>query len=70
MIIQVLRDLLTNDRFGVGEIVSAEQIDEPSFLAATTFTKARNYYFDGAITDPINALGSGAPTQRGTSCSI
>ena len=46
------------------EIVSAEQIDEPSFLAATTFTKARNYYFDGAITDPINIRQWGADTAR------
>lgn len=60
----VLRDLLVNDRFGVGEIVSAEQIDEASFQAATVFTNSRNYYFDGAITEPINIRQWGADTAR------
>ena len=50
----VLKDLLTHKRYGTGEIVSASQIDNASFTAATTFTNSRNYYFDGAITDPIN----------------
>ena len=60
----VLRDLLTNDRFGVGEIVSAQQIDEASFEAATAFTKSRNYYFDGAISEQLNIRQWGASTAR------
>ena len=56
----VLRDLLTNDRFGVGQIVSPEQIDEPICLAATSFTNSRRYFFDGAISTP-SICGSGAP---------
>ena len=60
----VLRDLLTNDRFGVGEIVSPEQIDDAAFTAATTFTNARNYYFDGAITEPLNLRTWGVERAR------
>ena len=50
----VLRDLLVNDRYGVGEIVSPEQIDEQAFADATAWTVSRSYYFDGAITEPSN----------------
>lgn len=60
----VLRDVLTNDRYGVGQIVSPEQIDEPSFVAATTFTRARRYFFDGAISQPINLRQWGTATAR------
>ena len=50
----VLRDMLTNTRYGLGEIISAEQIDEASFVAATTWTANRRYFFDGAIAEPLN----------------
>ena len=60
----VLRDLLTNDRFGVGEIVSPEQIDNAAFTAATTFTNSRNYYFDGALTEPLNIRTWGVERAR------
>ena len=60
----VLRDLLTNDRYGVGEITSPEQIDEPSFAAATTYTNAQKYFYDGAITDQINIRQWGAEMAR------
>ena len=60
----VLRDLLTNDRYGVGEIVSPSQIDEASFTAATAYTNSRNYYFDGTISEPINLRQWGADTAR------
>ena len=60
----VLRDLLTNDRFGVGAIISPEQIDEASFTNATAWTTNRRYYFDGALTDPINIRQWGASTAK------
>ena len=60
----VLRDLLVNDRFGVGEIVSPEQIDDDAFTAATVFTNSRNYYFDGALTEPINIRSWGVERAR------
>jgi hypothetical protein len=60
----VLRDLLTNDRFGVGEIISAEQIDEQSFIDATAFTTGRNYFFDGALTEPLNLRQWGTERAR------
>lgn len=60
----VLRDLLTNDRFGVGEIVSPEQIDDPSFAAATAWTVNRRYFFDGALTEPFNLRRWGTERAR------
>ena len=60
----VLRDLLTNDRFGTGAILSPEQIDEQSFQDATAWTTNRRYYYDGALTDPINIRQWGAITAK------
>ena len=60
----VLKDLLTNDRFGVGEIVSPEQIDDAAFTAATNWTVSRRYYFDGAITEPLNLRSWGVERAR------
>ena len=60
----VLRDLLTNDRFGVGEIVSPEQIDEQSFLDATAWTVSRRFYYDGAITEVLNLRQWGTERAR------
>ena len=50
----VLRDMLTNTRYGLGEIVSGEQIDEASFTAASAWTINRRYFFDQAISEPLN----------------
>ena len=60
----VLRDLLTNERYGVGEIVSPEQIDDASFNTATTWTTDRRYFFDGALTAPFNIRDWGIDTAR------
>ena len=60
----VLRDLLTNDRYGVGEIVSPEQIENQSFLDATAWTESRRYYFDGALTEPLNIRTWGVERAR------
>lgn len=51
---EVLYDLLTNDRYGTGQVLSPFQIDKASFDIATSFTESRRYFFDGAISDKIN----------------
>ena len=51
---EVFKDLLTNSRYGVGEILSSLQIDDKSFVAAAEWTAARRYFFDGGISDKIN----------------
>jgi hypothetical protein len=51
---EILEDLLTNDRFGLGHAISAQQIDSDSFAAATTWCSERGYYFDGVISERQN----------------
>lgn len=51
---EVLRDLLTNSRYGKGDQISAQQIDEASFSAAAAWCQARRYFFDGAIVGKTN----------------
>jgi hypothetical protein len=51
---EVLYDLFTNIRYGVGIFLSQEQIDKPSFDDMTAWTRARRYFFDGAITERVN----------------
>ena len=51
---EVLYDLLTNDRYGTGQVLSPYQIDAESFLYAKEWTDARRYFFDGAVSDKIN----------------
>ena len=60
----VLGDLLTNNRYGTGEIVSPEQIDGTSFANATAWTRNRRYFFDGVIDSPINLRQWGADVAR------
>lgn len=56
----VLYDLMTNERYGVGKILNAEQVDQASFAAASAWTYARRYFFDGAIVERINIRSWGA----------
>ena len=60
----VLGDLLTNNRYGTGEIVSPEQIDGTSFANATAWTRNRRYFFDGVIDSPINLRQWGSDVAR------
>ena len=60
----VLQDMLTNTRYGLGDIVSGQQIDTASFTAATTFTTGRRYYFDGTISEPLNIRQWATDTAR------
>ena len=59
---EVLLDLLTNDRYGTGQVLSSAQVDQASFAAAATFVYNRRYFFDGAISDKINIRSWGAQT--------
>ena len=59
---EVLLDLLTNDRYGTGQVLSSAQVDQASFAAASTFTYNRRYFFDGAVSDKINIRSWGAQT--------
>ena len=51
---EVFLDLLTNTRYGVGSILSAEQIDVESFTECAEWTRGRKYFFDGALSQSIN----------------
>ena len=51
---QVLQDLLSNTRYGLGATLSAEQIDNDLLLSATSWTYSRRYFWDGALPEPVN----------------
>lgn len=59
---EVFKDLLLNNRYGVGAILSPEQIDNVSFGECTTWTRNRKYFFDGALAQPINLRQWGSQT--------
>ena len=59
---EVFKDLLTNPRYGVGSILSPEQIDASSFSECAQWTHARRYFFDGALDRPINLRQWGSQT--------
>jgi hypothetical protein len=61
---EVLYDLMTNTRYGAGNILNAEQIDRDSFDAAADFCEGRRYFFDGIIDDKINIRSWGAQVAR------
>lgn len=45
----VLLDLLTNPRYGRGDLISDEMIDLDSFRTSAQWCQDRGYFFDGAI---------------------
>lgn len=59
---EVLQDQLTNTRYGVGSILSPELIDRQSFEYCAQWTRDRRYFFDGAISQPINLRQWGSQT--------
>jgi hypothetical protein len=61
---EVLQDLLTNTRYGVGAILSPQQIDYTSFAEAATWTRDRKYFFDGALSEAINLRQWGSQTAN------
>lgn len=50
----ILRDLMLNTTFGAGGILSVDQVDSESFIAAAQWCQDRRYFYDGAITDRTN----------------
>lgn len=50
----VLLDLMTNKRYGRGDIIPDELIDLDSFRAAAQWCQDRGYFFDGALTSRTN----------------
>lgn len=61
---EVFQDLLTNDRYGVGTVLSPQQIDTTSFAECAQWTRSRRYFFDGALAQPINLRQWGSQTAN------
>ena len=61
---EILLDLLTNERYGTGSILNAEQIDTDSFTEAATWCEDRLYFFDGVLDNKINVRSWGAETAQ------
>jgi hypothetical protein len=60
----VLKDLLTNKRYGTGTILNPEQIDFQSFEDAADFCESRRYFFDGVIDEKLNIRSWAAQTAQ------
>jgi hypothetical protein len=61
---EVFQDLLLNDRYGVGSVLSPEQVDTDSFAECAQWTLGRKYFFDGALAQPINLRQWGSQTAN------
>lgn len=61
---EVFLDLLTNSRYGVGNVLSPTQIDTDSFSECADWTRDRRYFFDGALAQPINLRQWGSQTAN------
>lgn len=51
---EVFLDLLTNTRYGVGSVLSPEQVDTTSIMSASSWTRNRKYFWDGTLDKPVN----------------
>lgn len=51
---EVLLDLMTNTRYGMGDLIKDEMIDLAGFKEANDWCESRAYYFNGAVVDQIN----------------
>lgn len=56
----VLYRIATNGSYGLGQILSTQQLDGPSFTAADIWTYNRRYFFDGALSEAFNFRQQGA----------
>ena len=50
----VLLDLMTNERYGKGDLIKDSMIDLDSFKASAQWCSDRQYYFDGVVADRVN----------------
>jgi len=51
---EILLDLMTNARYGMGELIKDEMIDLAGFKEANDWCDSRGYYFNGVIADQTN----------------
>lgn len=51
---EILLDLMTNTRYGMGDLIKDEMIDLAGFKEANDWCEFRNYYFNGVIADQTN----------------
>ena len=51
---EVLQDMLTSDRYGVGSILSPKQIDTDALAETAEWTRGRKYFFDGTVSERVN----------------
>lgn len=51
---EILLDLMTNDRYGMGDLIKDEMIDIAEFKKANNWCQSRGYFFNGVIADQIN----------------
>jgi hypothetical protein len=50
----ILYDLMTNERFGAGSLVKSYMIDTTEFETAAQWCQDRKYFYDGAVSEPVN----------------
>ena len=60
----ILRILLLNDSYGVGSVLSEQQVDRESFDKMAARTEAFRWFWDGAITTKLNLLQWASETAR------
>ena len=51
---EIAYSLLTNRRYGVGELIGNNSIDVENMQEAAKFCKANNFFWDGVITEKTN----------------
>jgi len=51
---EILLDLMTNDRYGMGDFIKDEMIDIAGFKESNDWCQSRSYFFNGVIADQIN----------------
>jgi len=54
---EIAFDLLTNRRYGVGEFIGRNAVDEDMFRVAAKFCEANGFYWDGVISKTENVRG-------------
>lgn len=51
---EIAYDLLTNRRYGIGEYIGKNALDEDAFDVAADFCDANDFYWDGVISSGVN----------------
>ena len=61
---EILLNCMVKNRWGTGKYISYDMIDLDSFADAAQFCKNNDYYFDGAIAEPVNLRTWAADTAN------